>query len=48
MSLDWAVHRDVWRGQALYIRRLFDAQRDVKDFKSQRVSADGGFRASSR
>jgi NADH dehydrogenase (ubiquinone) 1 beta subcomplex subunit 9 len=36
-SLDWAVHRDVWRGQALYIRRLFEAQRDVKDFKSQRV-----------
>jgi len=37
MSLDWAVHRDVWRGQALYIRRLFEAQRDVKDFKSQRA-----------
>ncbi|TEY85273.1 hypothetical protein BOTCAL_0014g00020 [Botryotinia calthae] len=27
LSLDWSVHRHLWRGQALYIRSLFEAQK---------------------
>ena len=37
LSLDWTVLRHRWRGQAVYIRSLFDAQKDVKDFRLQRV-----------
>ncbi|TQS33159.1 hypothetical protein Golomagni_06506, partial [Golovinomyces magnicellulatus] len=35
--LDWAVHRHVWRGQALYIRSLFEANRSVEDPRQQRA-----------
>jgi Complex 1 protein (LYR family) len=42
LSLDWTVLRHQWRGQALYIRSLFEAQRDVKDIKLQRVWFTGG------
>ncbi|KAJ0154643.1 NADH dehydrogenase [ubiquinone] 1 beta subcomplex subunit 9 [Colletotrichum tanaceti] len=28
LALDWAVHRHLWRGQALYIRSLFEANRN--------------------
>ncbi|KAI1430943.1 hypothetical protein GGR50DRAFT_133622 [Xylaria sp. CBS 124048] len=31
LALDWAVHRHLWRGQALYIRSLFEANRDIKE-----------------
>lgn len=37
LSLDWAVHRSVWRGQALYIRSLFEANRNVADPRQKRV-----------
>ncbi|EAS36777.3 LYR family protein [Coccidioides immitis RS] len=37
LSLDWAVHRQLWRGQAVYIRSLFDANKDVRDPRQQRV-----------
>jgi len=37
LSLDWAVHRYVWRGQALYIRSLFEANRDVREPRQQRM-----------
>ncbi|MCJ1260088.1 hypothetical protein MMC24_007928 [Lignoscripta atroalba] len=37
LSLDWAVHRYIWRGQALYIRSLFEANRDVREPRQQRV-----------
>lgn len=37
LSLDWAVHRSVWRGQALYIRSLFEANRGVADPRQRRV-----------
>ncbi|KAJ5692072.1 hypothetical protein N7462_001495 [Penicillium macrosclerotiorum] len=37
LSLDWAVHRSVWRGQAVYIRSLFDANKDVRDPRQQQV-----------
>lgn len=37
LALDWAVHRHLWRGQALYIRSLFEANRHVTDPKTQRV-----------
>jgi hypothetical protein len=37
LSLDWAVHRHLWRGQALYIRSLFEANRNVTDPRKQRV-----------
>jgi Complex 1 protein (LYR family) len=38
LSLDWAVHRHVWRGQAVYIRSLFEANKDVRDPRQQKVS----------
>ncbi|KAF2087233.1 hypothetical protein K490DRAFT_66098 [Saccharata proteae CBS 121410] len=31
LSLDWAVHRYLWRGQALYIRELFEANKHVSE-----------------
>lgn len=37
LALDWAVHRYLWRGQALYIRSLFEKNRDVSDPRLQRV-----------
>jgi len=37
LALDWAVHRYLWRGQAIYIRSLFEAKKDVRDPRQQRV-----------
>ncbi|KAL1958483.1 hypothetical protein VTO42DRAFT_4347 [Malbranchea cinnamomea] len=37
LSLDWAVHRQLWRGQAVYIRSLFDANKDVRDPRQQKI-----------
>ncbi|KAK4664424.1 uncharacterized protein QC763_505380 [Podospora pseudopauciseta] len=37
LALDWSVHRDVWRGQALYIRSLFEQNRAVTDPRLQRA-----------
>ncbi|KAI5466535.1 NADH dehydrogenase 1 beta subcomplex subunit 9 [Mariannaea sp. PMI_226] len=37
LALDWAVHRHLWRGQALYIRSLFEANRNVTDPRQQRA-----------
>ncbi|OQO01723.1 hypothetical protein B0A51_17221 [Rachicladosporium sp. CCFEE 5018] len=37
LSLDWAVHRYIWRGQALYIRSLFEANRHVSEPRQQRA-----------
>jgi NADH dehydrogenase (ubiquinone) 1 beta subcomplex subunit 9 len=37
LALDWTVHRNLWRGQALYIRSLFEKNRDVTDPRLQRV-----------
>ncbi|KAI9670104.1 MAG: hypothetical protein M1829_004832 [Trizodia sp. TS-e1964] len=37
LALDWAVHRNLWRGQAVYIRSLFDANKHVADPRQQRV-----------
>ncbi|KAK8162907.1 hypothetical protein BKA80DRAFT_96149 [Phyllosticta citrichinensis] len=31
LSLSWAVHRHLWRGQALYIRSLFEDKKTVTD-----------------
>lgn len=39
LALDWAVHRHTWRGQAVYIRSLFEANRDVRDPRQQKVAA---------
>ncbi|KAK7440562.1 complex 1 protein [Colletotrichum acutatum] len=36
LALDWAVHRHLWRGQALYIRSLFEANRSVTDSRQKR------------
>jgi len=36
LSLDWAVQRNLWRGQATYIRSLFDANKNVRDPRQQR------------
>ncbi|KAI0153336.1 hypothetical protein GGR57DRAFT_468384 [Xylariaceae sp. FL1272] len=37
LALDWAVHRHLWRGQALYIRSLFEANRNLTDAKKTRA-----------
>ncbi|EED14160.1 conserved hypothetical protein [Talaromyces stipitatus ATCC 10500] len=37
LALDWAVHRHIWRGQAVYIRSLFDANKDVRDPRQQKL-----------
>ncbi|EFR02765.1 LYR family protein [Nannizzia gypsea CBS 118893] len=37
LSLDWAVHRNLWRGQAVYIRSLFEANKNVRNPHEQRV-----------
>lgn len=37
LALDWAVHRYIWRGQALYIRGLFEANKHVTEPRQQRV-----------
>ncbi|KAF2827687.1 hypothetical protein CC86DRAFT_349385 [Ophiobolus disseminans] len=36
LSLDWSVHRYLWRGQALYIRGLFEAKKNVTEPRQQR------------
>jgi hypothetical protein len=41
LALDWAVHRHLWRGQAVYIRSLFEANKGVRDPRQQKVSANG-------
>jgi NADH dehydrogenase (ubiquinone) 1 beta subcomplex subunit 9 len=37
LSLDWTVHRHLWRGQALYIRSLFEANKMVTDPRKRRA-----------
>ena len=37
LALDWAVNRHMWRGQALYLRGLFEANRSVNEPRQQRV-----------
>lgn len=37
LALDWAVQRSLWRGQAVYIRTLFDANKTITDPRHQRV-----------
>jgi len=38
LALDWSVHRYLWRGQALYIRSLFEANKNIRDPRQQRAS----------
>ena len=38
LALDWTVERALWRGQALYIRSLFEANREITNPRQQRVS----------
>lgn len=42
LALDWAVHRQIWRGQAVYIRSLFEANKDVRDPRQQKVGVPHG------
>ncbi|KEF53648.1 NADH dehydrogenase (ubiquinone) 1 beta subcomplex 9, partial [Exophiala aquamarina CBS 119918] len=37
LALDWAVQRNLWRGQAVYIRSLFDANRNINDPRHRRI-----------
>ncbi|QIX00179.1 hypothetical protein AMS68_005696 [Peltaster fructicola] len=37
LSLDWTIHRNLWRGQALYIRDLFEANKHVSEPRQQRI-----------
>ncbi|PQE13288.1 hypothetical protein CJF31_00008288 [Rutstroemia sp. NJR-2017a BVV2] len=39
LSLDWCVNRNLWRGQALYIRSLFEANKHINDPRQQRASS---------
>lgn len=39
LALDWSVHRYLWRGQALYIRSLFEANKNIRDPRQQRASS---------
>ncbi|CAD0107015.1 unnamed protein product [Aureobasidium uvarum] len=39
LALDWSVHRYLWRGQAMYIRSLFEANANVREPRQQRVSS---------
>ncbi|TAQ84612.1 hypothetical protein B7494_g7075 [Chlorociboria aeruginascens] len=45
LSLDWAVHRYLWRGQALYIRSLFEANKNITDPRQQRAGCLEIFKA---
>ncbi|TVY36030.1 NADH dehydrogenase [ubiquinone] 1 beta subcomplex subunit [Lachnellula subtilissima] len=38
LALDWSVHRYLWRGQAVYIRSLFDANKNIRDPRQQKAS----------
>lgn len=40
LALDWSVHRYLWRGQALYIRGLFEANKNITEPRQQRVRPD--------
>ncbi|TVY59221.1 NADH dehydrogenase [ubiquinone] 1 beta subcomplex subunit [Lachnellula suecica] len=40
LALDWSVHRYLWRGQALYIRSLFEANKNVRDPRQQRAKTE--------
>lgn len=37
LALDWAVHRYIWRGQAMYLRSLFEANKHITQPRQQRV-----------
>ncbi|KAK1061615.1 hypothetical protein LTR12_009066 [Friedmanniomyces endolithicus] len=37
LALDWTIHRYLWRGQAVYIRSLFEANKQVMQPRQQRV-----------
>ncbi|KAF1982080.1 hypothetical protein K402DRAFT_467095 [Aulographum hederae CBS 113979] len=37
LALDWSVHRYLWRGQALYIRSLFEANKNVLQSRQQKA-----------
>lgn len=37
LALDWTIHRHLWRGQAMYIRSLFEANKHVTQPRQQRV-----------
>jgi len=37
LTLDWSVHRYLWRGQALYMRSLFEAQKNVREPRQQKA-----------
>ncbi|KAF2219932.1 hypothetical protein BDZ85DRAFT_267836 [Elsinoe ampelina] len=40
LALDWAVSRALWRGQALYIRSLFEKNRHIREPRQQRELMD--------
>ncbi|KAJ4384595.1 hypothetical protein N0V86_000195 [Didymella sp. IMI 355093] len=40
LALDWSVHRYLWRGQAVYLRGLFEANKHVTEPRQQRDCAD--------
>lgn len=37
LALDWTVNRYLWRGQALYLRGLFEANKHVTQPRQQKV-----------
>ncbi|KAI9884867.1 MAG: 2-oxoglutarate dehydrogenase complex E2 component [Watsoniomyces obsoletus] len=37
LALDWTVERTLWRGQAMYLRSLFEAKKDVREPRQLRA-----------
>ncbi|KAH8592222.1 hypothetical protein B0O99DRAFT_653905 [Bisporella sp. PMI_857] len=37
LALDWSVNRHLWRGQAVYLRSLFEANKNIRDPRQQRA-----------
>ncbi|KAF2862146.1 hypothetical protein K470DRAFT_243739 [Piedraia hortae CBS 480.64] len=40
LALDWTIYRHLWRGQAVYIRSLFDANRHITEPNQRRELLD--------
>jgi len=36
LALDWSVHRYLWRGQAMYLRELFERNKHITERRLQR------------
>ena len=37
LSLDWIIRRDIWRSEAIEIRQMFDANRNMNDPRQLKI-----------